>query len=291
MTHIGFIGLGQMGSAIASNLIASGHDLVVWNRSDTAAAQQLIADGASRAQSASEALGAPVSFSMLANDAAADEVLSDANIADRPAGRIHVNMASISADMADHLAERFARAGVTYVSAPVLGRPEVAAAAKLNVILSGPAAALDAVEPLLAHVSLRRWRFGSQPRQAVAVKIAMNFMLLQSLESLGEGIALAEAQGVDPGEFVELIGGTFFGGAVHTGYGAIIANRRYSPPAFSMRLGLKDLSLAEALADASGLTLPTAPVIRKRLESALSDPNLADLDWSAIAELSRSRSF
>ena len=287
MTALGFLGLGRMGTAIAGRLVAAGRPLTVWNRSDSAAAQGLVDAGAQRAASATDALAAPLSFSMLADDTAADEVLSAENLGRTDTQRIHVNMASISAVMADVLASRFADAGVRYVSAPVLGRPEVAAQGKLNVLLAGPAEALDVVDPYLAHCSVRRWRFGETPRQANAVKIAVNFMILQSLESLGESIALVESQDVDASQFVELIGASLFGGVVHTGYGAIIAERRYTPPGFTVALGRKDLGLAEELAAEGRVDVPMAGVLRERFETALADPDLAALDWSAVAEVSR----
>ena len=287
MTTLGFLGLGRMGTAIAGRLVAAGLPLTVWNRSSSASEQDLVAAGATRAASAADALAAPVSFSMLADDAAVDSVLSAENIGRSDVQRIHVNMASISAAMADTLAARFADAGVSYVSAPVLGRPEVAAQGKLNVLLAGPADALDVVDPYLAHCSVRRWRFGDTPRQANAVKVAVNFMILQSLESLGESIALVESQNVDAGQFVELIGASLFGGVVHTGYGAIIAERRYTPPGFTVALGRKDLGLAEELAAEGRVDVPMAAVLRDRFETALDDPDLKDLDWSAVAEVSR----
>lgn len=290
MTQIGFLGLGRMGAEIARRLLASGVDLTVWNRSSSGSVDELVAEGAVLAASAAEPLAAPVSFSMLADDTAAEAVLSCLNIGGRGEPRIHVNMASISAQMSDLLARRFADAGVTYVAAPVLGRPEVAAAGRLNTIVAGPASALDAVEPMLSACSARVWRLGENPRQANAVKIAMNFMLLQALESIGEGVALVEAEGVAAGDFVDLFTHSFFGGMVHSTYGPIIADRRYSPPGFTVSLGLKDLRLAEMLASESRVDIATAPVLRARFEATLADPRLADLDWAAIAEISRSAS-
>jgi 3-hydroxyisobutyrate dehydrogenase-like beta-hydroxyacid dehydrogenase len=287
MTALGFLGLGRMGTAIAGRLLSAGVPLVVWNRSRSDGEKAVTGAGAARASSAAEALAAPVSFSMLADDAAADSVLSSGNLGRSDERRIHVNMASISAAMADVLAARFTDAGMQYVSAPVLGRPEVAAQGKLNVLLAGPAEALDVVDPHLAHCSVRRWRFGDTPRQANAVKVAVNFMILQSLESLGESIALVESQDVAAGQFVELIGASLFGGVVHTGYGAIIAERRYTPPGFTVALGLKDLGLAEELAAEGRVDVPMAGVLRDRFETALADPDLKDLDWSAVAEVSR----
>ena len=289
MSTIGFLGIGRMGAAIAGRLAAAGVPLTVWNRSGTPAVEDLVAAGATVADTAAGALAAPVSFSMLADDDAADSVLSRVNLGSSGARRIHVNMASISAAMADRLTSRFADAGMTYVSAPVLGRPEVAAQGKLNIMVAGPADALEVAEPYLAHCSVRRWRFGEHPRQANAVKIAVNFLILQSLESLGESIALVESQDVGAEQFVELIGSSLFGGVVHTGYGGIMAQRRYTPPGFTIPLGLKDLGLAEQLAAEGRVDMPMAGVLRDRFEAALADPELAGLDWAAVAEVSRRR--
>jgi 3-hydroxyisobutyrate dehydrogenase-like beta-hydroxyacid dehydrogenase len=289
MSTVGFLGIGRMGAAIAGRLAAAGVPLTVWNRSGTPAVEDLVAAGATVADTAAGALAAPVSFSMLADDDAADSVLSRVNLGSSGARRIHVNMASISAAMADRLTSRFADAGMTYVSAPVLGRPEVAAQGKLNIMVAGPADALEVADPYLAHCSVRRWRFGEHPRQANAVKIAVNFLILQSLESLGESIALVESQDVGAEQFVELIGSSLFGGVVHTGYGGIMAQRRYTPPGFTIPLGLKDLGLAEQLAAEGRVDMPMAGVLRDRFEAALADPELAGLDWAAVAEVSRRR--
>ena len=285
MTALGFLGLGRMGTAIAGRLVAPDVPLTVWNRSRSGSVEPS-SPRCDAADIRRRGAGAPVSFSMLADDAAAESVLSAENLGG-PTRRIHVNMASISAAMADPLTARFADAGVLYVSAPVLGRPEVAAQGKLNVLVAGPAEALDGVDPYLAHCSVRRWRFGDTPRQANAVKVSVNLMILQSLEALGESIALVESQDVDASQFVELIGASLFGGVVHTGYGPIIAERRYTPPGFTIALGLKDLGLAEQLAAEGHVDVPMAAVLRDRFEPALADPELAGLDWSAVAEVSR----
>ncbi|MCX2749897.1 NAD(P)-dependent oxidoreductase [Arthrobacter sp. MI7-26] len=287
MAAAGYLGLGRMGSAIAGRMVDSGIDLTVWNRSPSAAQDDLVAAGAGVAETAAHALAKPVSFSMLADDSAADAVLSRENIGAANGPRVHANMASVSAQMSALLSRRFADAGVVYVAAPVLGRPEVAAAGKLNILLAGPSGAVDIVESYLAPCSVKRWRLGDEPQQANAVKISINLMILHALASMSEGIALVEAEGVPASEFVELFTSTFFGGVVHSVYGGIIAERRYAPPGFTVGLGLKDLSLAERLARESQTELPLAPAIRERFEAALADPQLAHLDWSAIAELGR----
>jgi len=289
MEHVGFLGVGRMGAAIAARMIEAGTPLTVWNRSPNASVDALTSAGASVAVAAREALALPISFSMLADDSAADAVLSRENIGFSATERVHVNMASVSAELADLLARRFADAGAQYVASPVLGRPEVASRGQLNALVAGGAEVVDRIEGLLTTCAARVWRLGEIPRQANAVKISMNYMLLHALESMGEAIALVEAEGVTAEDFADLFTHTFFGGAVHSTYGPIIARRRYSPPGFTLPLGLKDLGLAERLASRSNVDLGMADVLRARFEAALSDPELADLDWSAVAEISRIR--
>ena len=287
MTRIGFLGLGNMGRAMAGRLLAAGHEVIVWNRSPEAA-DELVASGATLAAGPAEALAAPISFSMLANDEAAEAVLTAEHLHGED-GRVHVNMASISAAAADRLQLLHDQAGVGYVAAPVLGRPTVAEAGKLNIMAAGPAELIDRVEPLLAELSVRVWRFGDVPRRANVTKAAVNFMILHALQALGESITLVEAHDIDASDFVELLTSSLFGGVVYSGYGPMIAERRYTPAGFSMALGLKDLGLAEALAEEKGITLPTAPVIRDRFERALADVELQDVDWSGVAEVTRRR--
>ena len=119
------------------------------------------------------------------------------------------------------------------------------------------------------------------------VKLGVNYNLIHALQAIGESVALVESGGVDANTFMEILTHTAFAGSAYAGYGPMIVNRRYSPPGFSMTLGLKDLKLIEDAASAGGLTLPVAAVLRKLFETAQVDPELKDLDWSAIAELTR----
>ena len=283
MTQLGFLGLGTMGAAMARRLVGAGHEVVVYNRTASAAAE-LVAAGARLAASPAEALACPVSFAMLANDEATDAVLA---VGQLPSAGIHVNMASISGALADVLEQRFTAAGVTYVAAPVLGRPAVAAAGNLTILAAGPADAIDAVAPFLDILGAKTWRFGDRPRMANVVKIAVNYNLIHAIEAIGESVALVERHGVGAQEFVDLLTSTLFDGVAYTVYGSIIAQRAYDPPGFTVSLGLKDLALAEQAADEGGTTLPTAPALRAVFERTLAQPDLADLDWGAIAEVSR----
>jgi len=282
--RIGFLGLGTMGSVMARRLVDAGHEVHVWNRSPDAV-DALVAVGAVAAASPADALAAGLSISMLSDDDAADAVLDDAAIAG--ARGIHVNMASISPAAADRLEERFTAAGVGYVAAPVLGRPPVAAAGELNILAAGPPEHVDAVAPVLEVLGKRTWRLGERPRLANVVKIAVNFHIIHTIQTLGESIAMTERQGVDPAQFHELLTSTLFDGVVYRGYGSQIVQGAYDPPGFAMPLGMKDLRLAEMVAEETGVVLPTAAALHRVFEIALADPSLAKLDWGAAAEVTR----
>ena len=270
--NIGFIGLGNMGSAIAGRLLEAGHTLRVWNRSPEPA-RRLAERGAQIAASAEEAFRGDVVFSMLSDDQATRSLLIDSGVlarANADATRIHVNMATISAALGDELAERHRERGIGYVAAPVLGRPDVAAAGKLTVLAAGPRQTVEAVEPLLdGTVGQKVWRFGERASQANVVKLAVNFMLAAAIESMGEAAALTSAYGVEPRELFELIGQSLFPGPVYQGYGRLIADGRFEPVGFKARLGLKDVRLALAAAEAATTPMPVASLIRDSMLEAL----------------------
>lgn len=285
MAEIGFVGLGTMGSAMARRLVDAGHTVRVWNRSPHAALPLLEA-GAVAAESPAHALRAGIVFSMLANDEAAEAVF-DSEALSGASGAVHVNMASVSPALAGRLADRHAAAGVGYVAAPVLGRVNLAAEGKLNILVGGADADVERVAELLDVLGARTWRIGTEPAQANLVKIAVNFTIIHAIEALGESISIVEHHGVEAGQFVELLTSTLFGGVSYTVYGDIIAHRRYEPAGFTAALGLKDLGLAEDAAAQVGVTLPTAPALRQVFEQTLAQPGGGELDWAAIAEISR----
>ncbi len=279
---VGFLGLGTMGSAMAENLIKAGYDVVVWNRSPDPVAE-LVAKGGRAAASPSEALAAEISFSMLANDTAADAVLAPENLT---AGTTHVNMASISPTLATRLEARFAEAGVRYAAAPVLGRPAVAAAGELNILAAGPADVLETARPYFEVLGKKIWHFGETPSVANSIKALCNYVLIHAHQALGETITMAERLDVDPGVFVELLTSTFVGGPAYTVYGPIIATQSYTPAAFTTTLGRKDLDLAEQVADATSTRAASLPVLKDQYDRAIA-AGFADWDWSAIAEVTR----
>lgn len=288
MTDIGFLGLGAMGAVMARRLIDSGHRVTVWNRS-AGPAHELVTAGAIAAMAPEEAIANSVVLSMLANDEAVESVFTAERLSGAPAGTVHVNMASISVAASERLHELHREAGIDYVTAPVLGRPNVAAAGQLTIVAGGSSKLVDTVRPLLDVLGQRIWHVGETPSSANLVKIGVNYTIIHALQAMAEGVTLVESGEVDPVQFIEILTSSLFPGPVYEGYGHMIAERQYAP-AFNVAMGRKDLKLAQEAAAGPGIELPTAPVLVEAFEAALADPALASLDWAVIAEITRARS-
>jgi 3-hydroxyisobutyrate dehydrogenase-like beta-hydroxyacid dehydrogenase len=285
---VGFIGLGAMGTAMASNLVAAGHTVTVWNRSE-AATEKLASLGAKVARTPDRAVQGDVVHSMLSNDQAVRETFLDSGLLDAmDPGTVHVNHATISVALARQLAEEHAKRGVEYVAAPVFGRPDVAAAGKLNILVAGQPAAIEKARPLLEVMAGKLWPMGEAPERANAVKLAGNFMIVTAIESMAEASTLAQAYGVSAADFIELITSTLFAAPVYQIYGKAIAEQRFTPPGFALPLGLKDVMLAQDAGQAERVPMPLAGVLRDSLLEALAD-GAEGMDLSALARVSARR--
>jgi 3-hydroxyisobutyrate dehydrogenase-like beta-hydroxyacid dehydrogenase len=197
--EVGFIGLGAMGRAMAATLLKAGHRVRIWNRS-SAPVEELARQGAEPVKEAGLAFGGVV-ISMLADDESMREIILGRRLVEAaPPGTVHVNMATISVRFAELLTTEHRRHGVQYVSAPVFGRPDMAAAGQLNIVAAGDDAAIDRAQPVLDAIGQRTWRVGAEPRQANAVKLAGNFMIAAAIETMGEAAAMVERYGVPAAE-------------------------------------------------------------------------------------------
>ncbi|GED89441.1 NAD(P)-dependent oxidoreductase [Streptomyces sp. 6-11-2] len=287
MDGIGFVGLGTMGRPMARRLLAAGHRVVVWNRSRPAV-EELRGDGAEAATDLVEVFGLPVVMSMLSDDAGIRSLILDSGVLDGAECRVHVNLATVSAGFAAEAEQRHTQRGIGYVAAPVLGRADVAAAGKLNVLAAGAPEALDLARPVLEPLAGRIWELGDDPARANVVKIAVNFLLAAAIEATAEATSLVESYGVDAAAFVELISGTLFPGPVYGTYGGLMAEQRYEPPGFTTRLGLKDVGLALSAAHRRDMALPTGSLVRDALLEAVA-AGWSERDWATLAEVARRR--
>lgn len=281
---LGFIGLGNMGEAIATNLLRAGYGLRVYNRT-AAKAAGLKAQGATVvAHSAEVAAPGGIVFTMLSDDRAVEEVcLGAGSFVERlGAGGVHVSLSTIAPATARRLAEHHARHKVEYVAAPVFGRPEAAAAKRLWVVTSGESAARKRVAPLLTAIGQGTFEFGEEVGAANVVKLCGNFLIAAAIEALAEAFTLAEKNGVEKKDVAELFGKTLFACPVYQGYGRQISAEAFEPVGFRLALGLKDISLVLQTAAESSMAMPLASLLRDRWVTGVAKGR-GDLDWTAIA--------
>ena len=285
--QIGFIGLGNMGSGMAASLIAAGHDVAAYNRS-TGRVDALVAKGARRADTVSDACrGVDVVFTMLADDhvTLGDDDLAGGVVDTLAPGSVHVSCSTISIALATQLAHAHADAGQLFVSAPVFGRPEAAAAGMLFVVAAGAPRSVETVAPLLDAIGQRTFVVSESPEAANLVKLSGNFLIATVIESLGEAMALVGKAGIDKHTYLEILTSTLFDAPVYRTYGGLIAAGKFTPAGFAAPLGLKDIRLVLAASEALQAPLPIAGLLRDRFLTLLANGG-ADLDWSAIATLS-----
>lgn len=281
---IGFIGLGQMGTAIAGLLIEAGHSLTVWNRSPEASAE-LGARGATVAKTPAEAMQGDALFSMLASDEAMQAVGLDATLLEKaPKDLLHINLATISPAFAKALAAAHESRGLAYVAAPVFARPEAAVKGQAVVIAAGAADALARAEPLLAQIGRRLVMVGDRPEMANLFKIAGNFLIMSAVESLGEAFALLKKGRVDPAQFLDTMTEGLFAAPVYKNYGKQILAETYEPAGFYLRLGLKDATLVKDAADDLNVPMPALELVRNHYEEAVKK-GWGERDWASIAAL------
>ncbi|WP_422744570.1 NAD(P)-dependent oxidoreductase [Mycobacterium sp. WMMD1722] len=282
---IGFIGLGNMGSAMAGNLLDAGHQVSAYNRSADKV-DALAARGARAARTVAEACGGEAVVTMLADDAAVEAVSfgPEGILATLAPGAVHVSASTISLALAERLTDAHADAGHRFVSAPVFGRPEAAAAKKLFVVTAGAPDALTAMSPVFEAVGQRTFVVGEEPKAANLVKLSGNFLIASVIESLGEAMALVTKGGVDAEQYLELLTSTLFDAPVYRTYGGLVARREFDPPGFVATGGLKDVRLALAAGEALQVPLPVASLLRDRFLTLLATGG-GHLDWSAIGAL------
>lgn len=285
--NVGFIGLGRMGTGMAESLLRAGHEVTVYNRT-AEKARPLAERGAHVASSVGEVCANPVVVTMLADDAALEAVAhaEDGLLRRLGRGAVHVSSSTVSVELSERLARDHAAAGQRYVAAPVFGRPEAAAAAKLAVVAAGDAAAIAEVRPLFDAFGPKTFVVSDRPEKANLVKISGNFLLASVIESLGEALALVGKAGLDRRQYLDLITSTLFDVPVYKNYGRAIADRAFTPAGFAAPLGQKDVRLALAAAEELRVPMPIASLLRDRFLALLAKGG-EELDWSAIGDLAR----
>ncbi|TCL71102.1 NAD(P)-dependent oxidoreductase [Rhizobium sp. BK251] len=282
---IGFIGIGQMGSAMAANLLKAGLEVTVYNR--TAEKAKALADkGAKVATTIAGACKGDAVITMLANDDALESVVYEEGGLLASLGRraLHISSSTISVALAERLASDHAAVGQRFVGAPVIGRPDAAAAARIFIIAAGASEAIADSTPVFDAIGQRTFVVSDTPKAANLVKLSVNFLIGAVIESVGEAMALVEKGGIDKHAYLDVLISTLFSAPVYEIYGPLIAGDKFEPASFPAPLGQKDIRLALAASEDLRVPMPLASLLRDRLLTLLAQGG-ENLDWSAIGAL------
>jgi 3-hydroxyisobutyrate dehydrogenase-like beta-hydroxyacid dehydrogenase len=281
---VGFVGLGRMGSAMARRLCEAGHDVAVYNRTPEKA-RALVEAGAKVVGSIAEAAhhGEAV-FTMLADDAALEEVAGQNGglLQSLPPGRVHICAGTHGVHAVRKIDAAHAKAGQVMVASPMLGRPEAVTSGQAGVVVGGPPQTVARFRSLFEAMSRRIFEAGPDPAAAAAIKIANNFVLGCAIEAMGEGFSLVRKYGVVPHVFYDVMTDGLFAAPAYKVYGRIIVEEAYEKVGQMAVLGLKDANLALAAGEAAGVPLPSANVWRDRLVGAVAHGD-GGCDWAVMA--------
>jgi 3-hydroxyisobutyrate dehydrogenase-like beta-hydroxyacid dehydrogenase len=277
---IAFLGLGKMGTPMARLLLAAGHEITVWNRT-TERAKLLTQAGARLAATPAEASrGNEAVITMLFDDAAHEEVLfgADGLLAAMAPGTLHISTSTISVALSERLTDEHLRRNLRFVGAPVFGRPNVAEAGKLWIVLAGADETVAQAQELLKPLARGMSAIGTEPWQAHALKLGGNFLISAMILSLSESFVYAEAQGIDPAAFLDAVNSALFQSPFYAAYGNVMLHPPETPGA-SIELGAKDLRLLREAAESRGVSLSLADNLADVFEQA-KQTGLSQEDWA-----------
>jgi 3-hydroxyisobutyrate dehydrogenase-like beta-hydroxyacid dehydrogenase len=275
-----------MGTGMARNLIKAGHALTVYNRTRSRAealqdAGAKITDTPAEAASNAEAV-----ITMLADDHAVEAAINGAEgiLGALPQGSVHIGMNTISVALSRRLTDAHQDKKQYYLAAPVFGRPDAAAAAKLFIVAAGPTHQITRCQSLFDAMGQKTFIAGEEGYMANVVKLSGNFLLTGMIEGLAEAFAFARKSKVDPNLALEILSGSIFPAPAYKNYGAMIAAEKFEPAGFKLRLGAKDNRLALAAAEEVGVPMPMASLVHDHFLAAIAQ-GMSDADWSAMARI------
>ena len=287
---IAFLGLGKMGMAMASRLVGK-HSLTVWNRSPEKA-QPLMNLGAKWADSPEKAvLGVDVVISSLLDDHSVENIF----FANSPAlnalaqNAIHMCVTTISPACAERLQALHHQHGSRYVSAPVIGRPDMAQAGKLIQFLAGDSSAIAEIEPI-CHLLSEQVKPLPNVSASVAnsQKLCLNFFASALIEVMGEYFTLGEKLNVPRENLGFFLDKALPNPALNVYVHKLWQRDTRSDNGFTMQGGRKDIELMLQTADSVACPLDIAHIIANKMDSALAQ-QMTECDWSATQEITRQR--
>ena len=278
---ISYLGLGTMGSGMASNLLKAGYKLTVWNRS-AEKCEPFARKGARVAKSPADAVrDTELVVYSLSNDQAIEEVVFGTKgiLSGIKEGQIAVDMSTVLPAMSLREQEAYAKRGVDFFDAPVFGSKQESADAKLWIMAAGNKAIFEKVKPVLEHLGQTVHYLGKNGN-AAAMKLVGNLIVALELEALSEGLVLAQKAGLDLNTVMEVVKVADFRSPLLVSNGQNILKRDFSP-SFALKLMLKDADLIEKFAASLQSPIPAMRVVERNLGSAV-DLGLGNENASAL---------
>ena len=266
---ISYLGLGTMGSGMASNLVKAGYKLTVWNR-NAQKCESFARKGARVAGTAADAVrDVELVMYSLSNDEAVEEVVFGAKgiLSGIKEGHIAVDMSTVLPATSLREQEAYAKHGVDFLDAPVFGSRQESADAKLWIMVAGNKAIFEKVKPVLEHLGQTIHYLGKNGN-AAAMKLVGNLIVALELEALGEGLVLAQKAGLDLGTVMEVIKVADFRSPLLVSNGRNILKRDFSP-SFALKLMLKDADLIAKFSESLESPTPALRIVQKNLASAV----------------------
>ena len=265
---ISYLGLGTMGSGMASNLLKAGYELTVWNRS-VGKCEPFARKGARVAKSPVDAIrDVDLVVYMLSNDQAVEDVVFGTKgiLTGIREGQIAMDMSTVLPTTSLREQEAYAKRGVDFLDAPVFGSKQESADAKLWIMAAGNKAIFDKVKPVLEHLGQTVHYFGKNGN-ATAMKLVGNLIVALEMEALAEGLVLAQKAGLNLNTVMEVLKAADFRSPLLVGNGHNILKRDFSSN-FALELMLKDAGLIEKFAGSLQSPIPALRVVEKNLASA-----------------------
>lgn len=284
--EIGFIGLGNLGSVMVSNLIESGRKIHIYNRTKE---KMKPFEGKAHLHDSipSIAKECDIAISILSDDAAVRSITygEQGLLENMKANTAHVCLSTISPSTASQLSADSKQKNIDYITATIIGRPEAAKARALTVCISGESDKKEEITELLKDLGGKNiYEFGSDAKNAAVAKVCNNFLIISAIEAMGEAFNLAQKAGADTNLFYQMITETLFSAPIYKNYGKIIIDESYDKAGFTSQLGLKDTKLALSLADEVSATLPLADLIKNHF-IINHNRQRNQYDWTSIVKV------
>ncbi len=273
----GWVGLGNMGTAIVKNLQKKGCTVNVYNRTKEKETEAVEAGAVSQESLQQLVHNSSIIFTMVADDDAVKEIYAGEQglLSHSPGGKIFVDMSTVSPETSRYLAEICTRVGNRFIDAPVSGSVQLAKDGTLIIMAGGPADAFEEVKPLFDKIGKRSFHLGDNGVGSSA-KLAVNYFLGLNLQGLAETVLFAKNNGIQTEDMLTIINEGALANGITKGKSASVLKNEF-PAAFALKHLAKDLRLAGE----QGLNSPLFPALSATYQGAL-QAGLGDEDVMAI---------